>query len=78
MLFRSVTFWDHAKSVAHARHWGHMHFDELLELLPELENERIVLIHASVRYSTRQLEDILDERIPPSHRSRVVLFPRPV
>lgn len=78
ILFVEVTFWDDAKPVAHARQWGHLHFDELLAALPRLRNERIVLIHASVRYSTSYLQRILAERLPAADRERVVLFPRPL
>lgn len=78
ILFVEVTFWDAAKPVEHARQWGHMHFDELLEILPRLKNERIVLIHASVRYTTAYLQQILQERLPESERERVVIFPRSV
>ena len=78
ILFVEVTFWDEAKPVAHARTWGHMHFDELLDLLPRLKNERIVLIHASVRYTTKTLLEILERRLPENERGRVVLFPRPL
>jgi ribonuclease Z len=77
ILFVEVTFWDDAKPVEHARSWGHLHFEELLEILPRLQNERIVLIHASIRYSTRYLEEILARRVPEGDRARVVLFPRP-
>ncbi|MGZ3720291.1 MAG: MBL fold metallo-hydrolase, partial [Bdellovibrionota bacterium] len=75
ILFVEVTFWDDAKPVEHARKWGHIHFDEFLEILPQLQNERIVLIHASVRYTTKTLMEILDRRLPPEYRERVVLFP---
>ncbi|MGE3262035.1 MAG: MBL fold metallo-hydrolase [Bacteriovoracia bacterium] len=78
ILFVEVTFWDEAKPVEHARKWGHMHFDELLAVLPRLKNERIVLIHASVRYTTPYLEQILRDRLPEKDKARVVLFPRPL
>ena len=77
ILFVEATFWDEAKPVEHARKWGHIHLDEVLEILPQLKNERVVLIHASVRYSTAQLEKILRQKLPPSERERVVIFPRP-
>lgn len=78
ILFVEVTFWDDAKPVAHARKWGHLHLDELLAILPRLKNERIVLIHASVRYPTAVLLEILARRLPAAERERVVLFPRPL
>ena len=77
ILFVEVTFWDDKKSVEHARRWGHLHFDELLVNLHKFKNERIVLIHSSIRYSKGYLEKILRERLPESEQARVVLFPRP-
>lgn len=78
ILFMEVTFWDEAKPVEHARNWGHLHFDELLANLSRMENERIVLIHASVRYPTFVLKNILRERLSPADLERVVIFPRPL
>jgi len=78
ILFLEATFWDDDKPVAHARKWGHTHIDEILEILPQLRNEKIVLIHASVRYSSAYLEEILAKRLAPEDRNRVVLFPRPL
>jgi ribonuclease Z len=76
VLFVECTFFGEAKTVAHARQWGHLHFDELRGLLPRLKNERIALIHASVRYSNRYINQVLDETLSPEDRARVVLFPR--
>jgi len=77
ILFVEVTFWDDERPVAEARRWGHLHFDELVEALPRLQNERVVLIHTSVRYSTEYLETLLKRRLSAADRERVVLFPRP-
>lgn len=76
ILFIECTFWDEDKPVAHAKKWGHIHIDEILAVLPSLKNERIVLIHASVRYSTPYLQEILNRRLRPEDRERVVIFPR--
>ena len=78
VLFMECTFFDEVKTVEHARRWGHLHLDELLAELPKLGNERIVLIHASVRYSTAYLERILRQKLPEEYRERVVIFPRAV
>jgi ribonuclease Z len=78
ILFVEVTFWDDEKPVEHARKWGHIHIDEILAALPRLQNERIVLIHASVRYSTPYLQEILSRRLPKQDQERVILFPRPL
>lgn len=76
ILFVEVTFWDEEKPIEHARKWGHIHIDELLAILPQLQNEKIVLIHASVRYSTAFLQDVLSRRLSGDDKKRVVLFPR--
>ncbi|RZA07058.1 MAG: MBL fold metallo-hydrolase [Proteobacteria bacterium] len=76
VLFMECTFFGEGKTVEHARRWGHLHFDELRAALPQLTNERIVLIHASVRYSNAYINKILDEALSPADRARVVLFPR--
>jgi ribonuclease Z len=62
--------------VSHAREWGHIHLDEILAILPKLKNERIVLMHTSVRYAPGYLREILAKRLPESEKDRVVLFPR--
>ncbi|RYZ77436.1 MAG: hypothetical protein EOP05_01845 [Proteobacteria bacterium] len=77
MSVMEVTYWDNKKSVENAREWGHIHLEELLPRLEGLKNERIVLIHASARYSTKYLEEILDARLPEYLKGRVTLFPRP-
>jgi ribonuclease Z len=77
ILFAEATFWGEKKPVDHARKWGHTHFDEILTALSRFENERIVLIHASARYSSDFLEAQLAARLSAADRKRVVLFPRP-
>lgn len=76
ILFVEATFWDEKKPVSHAREWGHIHLDEIIEALPRLRNERIVLIHTSVRYAPGYLREILAKRLPESERERVIIFPR--
>ena len=78
VLIMEVTYWDQKKSVSNAREWGHIHFDELLSQLDRIESEKIVLIHASARYTTPYLNEILKSRIPDRHQERVILFPRPM
>jgi ribonuclease Z len=77
VLIMEVTYWDKKKSVENAREWGHIHFDELLPRLESIKSEKILLIHASARYSTAELKKILDERLPEHFKHRVELFPRP-
>jgi ribonuclease Z len=78
VLVLEVTYWDDKKSVENARTWGHIHLTELLERLEQISSEKIVLIHASARYASNYLREILDARIPEHIKHRVELFPRPV
>lgn len=75
ILIMETTYLDQKKSIQHARDWGHTHLDELIPLLPEMENEKIVLAHLSARHSLKEAEQILDQKIPPAFRSRIELFP---
>ena len=75
VLICEATYLDDRKSVEHARKWGHTHIDELIPRLDEIESEKILLIHASSRYSDREALRLLQERIPAKHRERVELFP---
>lgn len=78
ILLMEVTYWDKKKTVENARAWGHIHLDELLPKLETLKCEKIVLIHASARYNTPYLREILEARIPEHFKHRVELFPRPI
>lgn len=78
VLFVEATYWNDAKSVENAREWGHIHFDELLPKLASIESERIVLIHASVRHTTREIREIIEARVPEHIKPKLTLFPRSV
>lgn len=78
VLLMEVTYWDNKKTVENARAWGHIHLDELLPRLPELKCEKIVLIHASARYNTPYLKQILEARLPEHLKHRIDIFPRPI
>lgn len=78
LLFMEVTYWDSKKSVANAREWGHIHFDELLPRLESIEAERIVLIHASARHTTKDIRAIIEDRVPEHLKPKLILFPRPI
>lgn len=78
LLILECTFPGPEVSVERARRSGHVHLDELLERIGELENERILLTHFSTRYSPRRIREILDARLPADQRERfVALLPGP-
>ncbi|MCC6137101.1 MAG: hypothetical protein IT287_00590 [Bdellovibrionaceae bacterium] len=77
VLFMETSFIDHLRNVDAARKWGHIHLDEWKNKVDDILAEKIVLIHLSSRYSTRQALDILDKELDPKVREKVELFPRP-
>jgi ribonuclease Z len=74
VLALECTYIDAKKPIEHAKKWGHLHLDELIPMLDFLQNEVILLIHISSRYSNREIKQILKEKIPVHHRDRIVLF----
>lgn len=78
ILVMEVTYFDDRKSVENARLWGHIHLDELIPRLESIKSEKILLIHASARYTTAYLREVLDARIPEHIKHRIDLFPRPL
>ncbi len=46
-----------------AARYGHMHMDDLLELVPRLGCRHLVLLHASRRHRLREVERFIDGRI---------------
>lgn len=75
ILFVECTYLDERKTVQSARDWGHLHLDELIPRMKDIESEKIVIIHVSSRYPTSMALDILRKRLPDSEQDRVVLFP---
>lgn len=70
-LIVEATFLDEQVSVERARGMGHVHLDELVQRADRFENEAILLTHFSSRYRVREIEDLLDRKLPPGLRARV-------
>eukprot|EP01041_Mallomonas_annulata_P009659 gene9659-20086_t len=74
ILIMELTYLDGEVSKAHK--WGHVHLDEMLEVIGRFKNNQVILMHLSPRYSppSRALS-ILTERIPAElyHRFSVAL-----
>ncbi len=77
VLFMECTYLDERKSIAHTREWGHLHLDELIEAAETFKNKCICLIHLSARYNTTEALKILDQKLPPDLKEKIMLFPRP-
>jgi ribonuclease Z len=74
VLVIECTFLDAAQSVENARRKFHLHLDELIELAPRFQNEAVVLMHFGQALSPAQVRAVLDARLPPGLRERVVVF----
>jgi ribonuclease Z len=72
VLVLEATFLDCRVPVERARAGAHIHLDEVIARADLFQNEAIVLTHFSQRYSRQEIVRILDARLPPSLRSRVV------
>lgn len=74
VLILECTFLDERKSVAAARAGCHIHLDELIERAGQLQNEHIVLMHFSQLYRPDEIAGLLDRRVPPALRQRLIPF----
>jgi ribonuclease Z len=74
VLIMECTFLDERKSLEGARAGCHIHLDEVIERAEKFENEHIVLMHVSQLYRTDEVAGILDRRVPPELRKRIIPF----
>eukprot|EP00891_Asterochloris_glomerata_P005077 jgi/Astpho2/5077/Aster-08014 len=63
LLIMELTFLDDAKH-------GHTHIDELVQHADRFQNEAILLMHISARYSRDQVVRLLEQKLPPELHSR--------
>jgi ribonuclease Z len=73
-LIMECTFLDDRKSLAAARAGCHIHLDEVVERAELFANPNIVMMHFSQLYRPDEVAGILDARLPPALRARVVPF----
>jgi len=71
-LVIEATFLDDRVSIERCRETGHVHLDEIAERADLFENEVILLTHFSARYKRDEILRLLDEKLPPGLRERVV------
>lgn len=74
VLIIECTFLDDRKSLEAARAGCHIHLDELIERADRFANEHIVMMHCSQLYRPDEVAAILDARVPPALRRRIVPF----
>jgi ribonuclease BN (tRNA processing enzyme) len=73
ILVIECTFFE-ADHQTRARFGQHVHIDDLLKLLPDLQNEYIVLTHLTRRTDIRQAKRLLAEKLSPDQRDRIHFF----
>src|SRR6185312_4727351 len=74
VLMMECTFLDPKKSLEAARAGCHVHLDELIERADRFHNEAIVLMHVSQLYAPHEVAALLDRRVPPELRAKIVPF----
>ena len=57
-----------------AKFGQHVHLDDLIELLPSLDNEYIVLTHLSRRTDMRHAKKLLAQKLPKDQQARIHFF----
>lgn len=74
VLIMECTFLDDRKSLAAAREGCHIHLDEVIERADAFRNETIVMMHCSQLYRPGEVAHILDQRVPPALRAKIIPF----
>jgi ribonuclease Z len=73
-LIMECTFLDERKSLEAARAGCHIHLDEVIERADRFANDHVVMMHFSQIYRPDEIAGILDARLPPALRNKVVPF----
>jgi len=74
VLIVECTFLDERKSLEAARAGCHIHLDEIIERAERFENEHVVMMHFSQLYRPDEVAPLLDARLPPALRAKVIPF----
>jgi ribonuclease Z len=73
-LIMECTFLDDRKSLEAARAGCHVHLDEVIERADRFANDHLVMMHFSQIYRPDEIAGILDARLPPELRGKVIPF----
>lgn len=73
ILIAECTFYvdEHIRRAEAGRH---MHINEFVSLIESLNNEHIIITHATQRTPLREIRGILKENLPPEKYKRITLF----
>ncbi len=73
-LIMECTFLDDRKSLEAARAGCHVHLDEVIERADRFASDHVVMMHFSQIYRPDEIAGILDARLPPELRGKVIPF----
>jgi ribonuclease Z len=73
-LVMECTFLDDRKPLEVARAGCHIHLDEVIERADRFANDHVVMMHFSQIYRPDEIASILDARLPPELRKKVIPF----
>jgi ribonuclease Z len=74
ILICEMTFVAPGHRREHIHKFGHIHLDDILERADRFENELIVASHFSTRYHDNQIQRMVEQKLPPSLRGKVLLW----
>jgi len=74
ILFLECTYLDDKRDVQRARKWGHLHLDEIVANSKYFQNEKLVLIHFSKRYSSKEIFSLIRSKLPSDLLERTYCF----
>ncbi len=74
VLVIECTVLDDRKSLEAARAGCHIHLDEIIERADRFANEHVVMMHVSQLYRPDEVAGILDARVPPALRRKIIPF----
>ncbi len=76
VLVHEVTFWESNKKVTveGCRRRGHTHVDEMIAHCEKFEGEALVLCHRSLRFSRKEIEQIVAKRFPSEIKNKIHIF----
>jgi ribonuclease Z len=74
VLIIECTFLDDRKPLEAARAGCHIHLDELIERAALFHNDHVVMMHISQLYRPDEVQEIVDRRVPPPLRAKIIPF----
>ena len=74
VLLLECTYIDEKRDVSRAREWGHTHLDEIVQNSDYFQNERLVLVHFSKRYTRKKIMAMIDQKLPYSLKEKTDVF----